>query len=124
MPTRRLAEPASKNEVAKRYLNEIRNSKVFLPTENKNCYNSYHIFCVRINNDTRENFQDYLNKHGITTIIHYPIPIHETSIFDHSDTVYSSSLTDQYKDKIVSLPMHPYLNDKEITFIIDKINKF
>ena len=114
----------NKNEVAKRYLNEIKNDKIKLPIIDNNCYNSYHIFCLRIETGTREDFQNYLNKHGITTIIHYPIPIHKTEIFDNSDTVYSSHLTDQYKDTIVSLPMHPYLNDKEITFIIDKINKF
>tara|TARA_R110001592_G_scaffold221594_1_gene476473 strand:- start:1378 stop:2502 length:1125 start_codon:yes stop_codon:yes gene_type:complete len=114
----------NKNKVAQRYLSEIKNDKIKLPIEDSNTYNSYHIFCLRIENDTRENFQKYLNKYGITTIIHYPIPIHKTQIFNKLDTVYSSLLTDQYKDKIVSIPMHPYLSQTEITYIIKHINNF
>jgi len=64
---------------------------------------------------------DYMESHGITTIIHYPIPIHLTDIFDPSDEVHSSSLTDKFKDEIVSLPIHPYM-DSYIDYIIEKIN--
>jgi len=108
-----------KREFANRYLSGISNPRIGLPEISPDAYHSYHIFCVRV--DDRQSFMEYMESHGITTIIHYPIPIHLTDIFDSSDEVYSSNLTDKFKDEIVSLPIHPYM-DRYIDYIIEKIN--
>ena len=110
-----------KREFAEKYLSGIKNERVKLPQVSNDAYHSYHIFCIRV--DDRDSFMDYMNKNGITTIIHYPIPIHDTEIFEGSDEVYTSSLTDACKDQIVSLPIHPYM-DNYIQYIIDKINSW
>jgi dTDP-4-amino-4,6-dideoxygalactose transaminase len=65
-----------------------------------------------------------MSDNGITTIIHYPIPIHKTSIFDTEDIVFSSSNTDKTCDRIVSIPIHPFLTIEEVNLIIDTINKY
>ena len=108
-----------KRGFAEKYLKGINNPKVELPKISKDVYHSYHIFCVRV--PDRASFMAYMNNHGITTIIHYPIPIHDTDIFDQNDIVHTSTLTDEYKNHIVSLPIHPYMDDY-IDFIIEKIN--
>jgi dTDP-4-amino-4,6-dideoxygalactose transaminase len=65
-----------------------------------------------------------MSDNGITTIIHYPIPIHQTSIFDSEDIVFSSSKTDETCDRIVSIPIHPFLTIDEVNHIIDTINNY
>jgi dTDP-4-amino-4,6-dideoxygalactose transaminase len=65
-----------------------------------------------------------MSDNGVTTIIHYPIPIHKTSIFDTEDIVFSSSNTDKTCDRIVSIPIHPFLTIEEVNLIIDTINKY
>lgn len=114
----------SKNQIVDRFLNEINNQKVILPKKSDDCtLHSYHIFCVRV--EDRKEFEKHMTFNGVTTIIHYPIPIHKTSIFDKSvDIVYSSKITDEWADKIVSLPIHPFLTNEEIDLIINSINNF
>ena len=114
----------TKNEIVTRFLNEMNNDKVTLPKLHQDCTtHSYHIFCVMV--DDRQSFEKHMTSNGITTIIHYPIPIHKTSIFDSSvDIVYSSKITDEWADKIVSLPIHPFLTTEEVDLIINSVNSF
>lgn len=112
-----------KREVASRYLAEIKNPKVSLPLVSNNAYHSYHIFCLHV--DDRESFMSHMSDQGIPTIIHYPIPIHNTKIFDSEDSmVYTSYSTDRLKDHIVSIPIHPYLTEDEISMVIHSINSW
>ena len=114
----------TKNEIVTRFLNEMNNDKVTLPKLHQDCtLHSYHIFCVRV--EDRTLFEKHMSSNGVTTIIHYPIPIHKTSIFDNSmDIVYSSKITDEWADKIVSLPIHPFLTTEEVDLIISSVNNF
>lgn len=113
---------AKKRAVAERYLSEIKNPKVVLPSIQDNCYHSYHIFCVSV--DYRESFINHLESLGIPVIIHYPIPIHDTSIFQKQDLVYSAKKTNFHKSRIASIPIHPYLSEDQIDRIIEAINSW
>ena len=75
-------------------------------------------------NNDRILFEKHMSNNGITTIIHYPIPIHKTSIFDTEDIVFSSLNTDKTCNRIVSIPIHPFLTDGEINHIINTINNY
>lgn len=111
-----------KQVIANRYLSEIKNPLVSLPkTANWCSYHSYHIFCLEIHNG-RESFIKYLESQGIPCLIHYPIPIHKLPIF--SERIYSSNRTDNMCDKIVSIPIHPYLDNLQISSIIEAINNW
>jgi dTDP-4-amino-4,6-dideoxygalactose transaminase len=114
----------TKNQIVSRFLNEMNNDKVILPKKSDDCtLHSYHIFCVRV--EDRITFEKHMASNGVTTIIHYPIPIHKTKIFDSSiDIVYSSKITDDWADKIVSLPIHPFLTTEEVDLIINSVNSF
>jgi dTDP-4-amino-4,6-dideoxygalactose transaminase len=112
-----------KNKITKRYHNEINNPKVVLPKVSEDCTtHSYHIFCVEVND--RKSFEKHMSDNGITTIIHYPIPIHQTSIFDSEDIVFSSSKTDETCDRIVSIPNHPFLKIDEVNHSSVTINNY
>jgi dTDP-4-amino-4,6-dideoxygalactose transaminase len=114
----------TKNQIVSRFLSEMNNDKVILPKKSDDCtLHSYHIFCVRV--EDRIAFEKHMASNGVTTIIHYPIPIHKTKIFDSSmDIVYSSKITDEWADKIVSLPIHPFLTTEEVDLIINSVNNF
>lgn len=112
-----------KNKITERYQREINNPKVVLPKVSKDCtVHSYHIFCLEVNDRTL--FEKHMSDNGITTIIHYPIPIHKTSIFDSEDIVFSSSKTDETCNRIVSIPIHPFLTTDEVNHIINTINNY
>ena len=112
-----------KNKITDRYHKEINNKKVSLPKVSEACTtHSYHIFCLEV--DDRVSFEKYMLDNGITTIIHYPIPIHQTSIFDSKDIVFSSSNTDKTCNRIISIPIHPFLTEEETKYIVDTINNY
>ena len=112
-----------KNKITEQYYNGINNPKVVLPKVSKDCTtHSYHIFCVEV--DDRKSFEKHMSDNGITTIIHYPIAIHKTSIFDTEDILFSSSNTDRTCDRIVSIPIHPFLTIEEVNHIINTINNY
>ncbi len=113
-----------KSHVAKRYSNEITNIAISLPRTADWCnFHSYHIFCVGVIGD-RENFALHLESKGVPTLIHYPIPVHKTKIFDKNDLVISSERTDMLMDRIVSLPIHPFMTEEEIDQVINAINSW
>lgn len=117
----------SKQKVANRYLGEIDNIGISLPKNSSWCsYHSYHIFCVRVLGD-RENFMQHLSSFGVPTLIHYPLPIHKTEIFGRSsvpDFIYDLEMTDLLCDRIVSLPIHPFLREEEVSKIIEAVNSW
>jgi len=115
----------AKQKIAQRYLNEIRNIAISLPKQADWCeYHSYHIFCIKILGD-REKFISHLNKFNIPSIIHYPIPIHQTQIFGtdkNKDFIFNTEMTDLLCDRILSLPMHPFMTEEETSKVIEAVN--
>jgi len=110
-----------RNYVANRFLNEIKNEFIKLPKTPKYCnYNTYHIFPILC--DERENLMDYLSSKKIPSIIHYPIPIERSGAFKNKK--FNSKNTIKYSNTLVSLPIHPFMTENEINYIIDSLNNF
>lgn len=83
----------------------------------------YHILPILVSNkSTRPNFITYLTKNNIPHGIHYPIPIHKMSFYSNNND--NLPITESYADRMVSLPIHPFLSDTEINSIINTINQF
>ena len=64
---------AKRRNNAKFYFNNLR-KEIFIPEEKKHEFNSYHTFVIQTKK--RDDLKKYLEKKGITVVIHYPIPIH------------------------------------------------
>lgn len=112
-----------KIKISEKLLSNISNPKVLLPKiPEYTSKHSFHIFCVVV--DNRESFETFLKNHNIPTIIHYPIPFQKTNVWDNDDYVFSSHKTIELCDKIVSLPLHPFMTEEEIEHIINTINKY
>ncbi len=78
----------------------------------------YAQYTTQVNN--RDQVQEKLKNAGIPTAIHYPIPLHKQPVFaDYFDCeLQISELT---ASKVLSLPMHPYLQDHDIEFIVQQL---
>ena len=77
---------AERNRIALRYLERINNPNVELPIVNPDNYHVWHLFVVRVKN--REEFQNYLNSLGISTLIHYPTAIHKQKAYTEYNNYY------------------------------------
>ena len=133
---------ARRNEIANRYLNEIRNPLVRLPLaaetapkpsgiagdENvfANCV--WHIFAVHCAKPNGESCRDELQKHltnlGIETLIHYPTPPHLQKAFVDNYGVGEYPVAERLAKQELSLPLHPFMTEEEILAVIHGVNSF
>lgn len=114
-------EIASRRSVAKRYMNEIKNDKLIIPSLNNWDSHVFHLFPVLV--EERNQFQQYLMENGIQTLIHYPIPPHKQKCYAEYSHM-SFPITERIHAQELSLPMSPTLKEEEITKIIEVINKW
>lgn len=113
------AENEARKKVAKRYLTEIKNTKIVLPTFENFEKHVFHLFVIRTEN--REDLQDYLTKNGIETVIHYPVPPHKQKALPNFNHL-SLPITEKIHHEVLSLPINSILTNDEITQIIATLN--
>ena len=72
----------------------------------------------------RELLQEKLKLKNVPTAVYYPIPINEHKPYNHYP-VSKAGLETTYKlsKTVLSLPMHPYLNEKDIIYITESISE-
>lgn len=110
-----------RREVAARYLNEIKNAAVTLPYVMPGNAPVWHLFVVRTSN--RDNFQKYLTENGISTIVHYPVPIHKQKAYAYLNAL-QLPLTEKLSNEIVSLPISPVMDEAEVSYVINVVNRY
>lgn len=107
--------------IAKRYLSEIKNPLITLPTWDGSEMHIFHLFVIRTKN--RDKLQSYLLENEIQTMIHYPIPPHkQRALLEWNDL--SFPITEQIHEEILSLPMSPVLTNDEVSQVIEAVNKW
>ena len=114
-------EIAARKTVAKRYMHEIKNDKLFIPQLSDWGAHVFHLFPILI--EQRNEFQRYLTENGIQTLIHYPIPPHKQKCYSEYAHL-NFPITERIHETELSLPMSPTLKDDEITKIIEVINRW
>jgi UDP-2-acetamido-2-deoxy-ribo-hexuluronate aminotransferase len=66
--------------------------------------------------DDRDQVQKHLQKSGIPTAVHYPIPLNRQPAV--ADEKASLPVGDRTADRVISLPMHPYLSEQDPDTIV------
>ena len=115
------SELRKRRKIATNYINNFTqlNTKTSLPlvcSEKENSWAQFTIILPELVN--RDLLQKKLLEKGIPTAVYYPIPLHKQKPYQR----YHSSL-DLLKNTIylcknvISLPMHPYLTQNEVSYI-------
>jgi glycosyltransferase involved in cell wall biosynthesis len=112
-----------RREIAKFYTESLNEDIVSIPKFLNNQSQSWHLFVIR--STKRDHLKNHLEKFGIPTLIHYPIPPYrqyamKNLLIDKSEF----SNEEQIADTILSLPMHPFINSDELSSISNAINSF
>lgn len=110
-------------EVANRYSSEIQNPLITLPKTATYCSkNTYHVYPILV--EDRKEFVDYLEASEVQTGVHYPVPIELSPAYAEECTTIVSPNTREYSRTLASLPIHPFMKDDEIQYVIDTVNSF
>lgn len=113
------------NRAADKYTELLKN-EVVTPCIGEEYISSWAQYCIQLKDEAeRDSLQSYLKEQGIPTMIYYPKPMHRQEAFaaqefDESDFTVSNQLC----QKVLELPMHPYMEDEEIEFIAGQIVDF
>ena len=109
--------------MGKKYLEGIKNPKIMLPKTLVGVNHVYHQFVIRC--EQRDELHDFLEKNGVQTQIHYPIPPHLAECYAwQGHKVGSFPITESYANTVLSLPMYTGMTEEEQNFVIDVLNRF
>ena len=73
----------------------------------------------------RDKLKRYLKKHGITTIVEYPLPLHLTETYNYLSYKRGDfPESERACNEVLSLPIHPFLTQNEVNKIVKKIKSF
>ena len=119
-------ETAHRRSVASVYLKGINNPALLLPLTSGTSHKVYsnhawHLFVVRT--EQRDALQQHLEKEGVKTLIHYPIPPNHQSAYSEWAS-QSYPLTEKIHDQVLSLPMGPTLTEQDVASVIKAVNSF
>jgi dTDP-4-amino-4,6-dideoxygalactose transaminase len=116
-------EQAKRTLIADYYLKNIKNKKIQLPFIDKKhkAVHAWHLFVVRCN--VRNKLKKYLQKFGIQTMIHYPIPPHKQVAYKNL-IKNKLPITENLSKTILSLPLNTTLKFNQIKYLVKIINKF
>jgi dTDP-4-amino-4,6-dideoxygalactose transaminase len=83
----------------------------------------FHVYVVR--SEDRDGLQAHLEAKGISTVIHYPVPIHRQPAFtDLGHGPGSFPITEAFAERILSLPMYAELDSEDIEYVCDAVEEF
>jgi dTDP-4-amino-4,6-dideoxygalactose transaminase len=83
----------------------------------------YHLYIIRTKK--RDELQKYLSANGISTGLHYPIPLHLQKAYANNGFRQGGfPVTEKVASEILSLPMFPNLSEEQIEHVVEKIKEF
>lgn len=109
-----------RREIAKLYNDAFIPIGINCPQQISDRFHVYHLYVLRV--PQRDRFQKLLADLGISTVIHYPIPIHQQE--SYQELRYQSKflpIAEKLAEQIVSIPIYPELTNEEVDYIIDSV---
>lgn len=113
-----------RDKVASKYnedLKEVGDIKLSKLAQNATTVN--HQFVIRTN--YRDELKAYLEKNGISTVIHYPIPPHLQKCYqDLGFKKGSFPIAENIAESILSLPIYYGMEEEKTAYVISKVKEF
>jgi UDP-2-acetamido-2-deoxy-ribo-hexuluronate aminotransferase len=115
-------EIVARNRVAARY-NELLGDVAKVPQMIEGGVSTWAQYTIEI--DDRDGFAAFAKTRGVPTAVYYPIPIHKQDVY----SVYPKGpgglpISEAKAGAVVSLPMHPYLDEETQDRIVSVVREF
>jgi len=97
--------------------------QIFLPPCRSEEYNVFHTFVIQV--ERRDELQEFLQKRGIGTAIHYKIPIHlqpAARALGYGPGAFPAA--ERQARRILSLPVHQFLSAADLEYVTASIREF
>ncbi len=112
-----------RNAIAQ-YYNHALQDVVQIPTTPKDMGHAYGLYTIGCQVSQRDDLIQTLHSKGIPTNVYYRKPLHMQPAYAHfpraSEKLKNTELA---CNKVLSLPMHPYLSDEQVEYIAEQVKK-
>lgn len=83
----------------------------------------YHLYVIACQH--REALQRHLQRHGVETLVHYPVPVYLQEAYAELRTPQNRCpVTERAAGQVLSLPLYPELEEDELRQICEAVNAF
>jgi dTDP-4-amino-4,6-dideoxygalactose transaminase len=111
-------EIAARDQIARRYADGLADT-VTVPRVPEGCTSVWAQYTIRVANGARGALAACLKAQGIPTAIYYPKPLHRQTAYRHFPIAAGGlAVSDRLAGEVISLPMHPYLDESTQNRII------
>ena len=116
-------------KVADYYDNAFKDHAIIkTPFRAKNNKHVFHQYTLILNSEKaglRDELNAYLTNKNVPSMIYYPVPGHRQKMFESFDaTTANLPATDWLTERVISLPMHPELDQEQLQFITETVTGF
>jgi len=112
-----------RQKIAETYNQKLKDSNLILPYVAKNADHVCHLYVVRTSR--RDELQAHLNKNGIGTLIHYPIPPHLQKAYKYLGYKEGDfPIAEEFSKTLISLPLWVGLSEERVNSVSNFIKDF
>jgi dTDP-4-amino-4,6-dideoxygalactose transaminase len=113
---------ARRREIAATYTAALTGLGLGLPEEQPWARAVYHLYVVR--HARREALMDALKERGISTLIHYPIPLHLQPVFAHlGGRIGDLPVAESAASEVFSIPIYPEMSDGQVQQVTEALRE-
>jgi len=105
------------------YRSILNSTVAFHPPDRSTEFNSWHTFVIQV--EKRDQLRKFLSSKNIETVIHYPVPTHlQPASLRLGYKVGDFPIAEAQAEKIITLPIHQYLQEDQIRVVAEAVNGF
>jgi dTDP-4-amino-4,6-dideoxygalactose transaminase len=109
--------------IAEMYRDGLNGCGMTLPTCRQEASHVYHLYVVRT--PRRDVLKQHLKDKGIAALIHYPVPVHLHPAYRGRLAGRENLMeTERAAPELLSLPIYPELNKKDVQAVIEAVRTF
>jgi dTDP-4-amino-4,6-dideoxygalactose transaminase len=97
---------------------------VTTPVVRAGCEHVWHQYIVKLRPDqNRDETMDFLLQSGIQTRIYYEVPLHRYAHIAGDAQAKPLPIAERVAGEVLSLPVHPLLTERDLEWIVEKVNQ-
>lgn len=122
-----IKEYEKKRQTVADYYDKELSSLPFLniPVRSSNSSHVFHQYTLRLKGVGRDYFRQYLDAHGIPSMVYYPIPLHFQKAYQMKGIGKGSfTISEKLSDCVISLPIHTEMEKAQLSYICERIRDY
>ena len=118
------SDNARREAIARRYDQSLAGLPIAVPARRADDSHAYHLYVIRCNE--RDRLKAHLAADGISSAVHYPVPVHRQNGYAAKLVMSPDglSLTERLAERILSLPIYPELNDADVDRVAASVRNY